>query len=300
MTPKSGNTPGSSGTKLHIWLLTDQKPGHKNQLIGLLNGIKALRDCEAEWIDCSDTQAPKIGSASPDLVICCGHRTHLPALRIKLKYRCFLCVLMKPSLPLAWFNGCIIPAHDKAPDRRNVLTTSGVINKIIPSGNHESSKGLILAGGPSKHFRWNSAAVISHAAKIVEGQGCKWTLATSRRTPRDFVEHAKDSLPDVDIVLAENTSPDWLPEALSQSGQVWVTADSVSMVYEALSSGAATGVIPLHEKSNNRIIRGLNNVIEEQQIAVSPMPIGPPPKIPFNESRRASEWLMQAFDRWCR
>jgi mitochondrial fission protein ELM1 len=45
------------------------------------------------------------------------------------------------------------------------------------------------------------------------------------------------------IVPFAATSPDWLPTQLARADQAWVTADSVSMVYEALTAGAAVGVL---------------------------------------------------------
>jgi uncharacterized protein len=43
----------------------------------------------------------------------------------------------------------------------------------------------------------------------------------------------------------QETGPGWLAGELARSAVVWVTADSVSMVHEALTAGAATGILPV-------------------------------------------------------
>jgi mitochondrial fission protein ELM1 len=55
-----------------------------------------------------------------------------------------------------------------------------------------------------------------------------------------------------------------LPAHLSSAIMVWVTEDSVSMIYEALSSGAQVGLLPMPRKSEaGRVARGVKGLIEE-------------------------------------
>ncbi len=70
-----------------------------------------------------------------------------------------------------------------------------------------------------------------------------WTLTTSRRTPVDFLAQLDVDRPQLTVVPCAQTGPDWLPEQLARAAQVWVTQDSVSMIYEALTAGAAVGLL---------------------------------------------------------
>jgi len=54
---------------------------------------------------------------------------------------------------------------------------------------------------------------------------------------------------------------------LAGSAYVWVTEDSVSMVYEALSSGAKVGLLPVPRKTKtSRVIRGLDSLKQSNHI----------------------------------
>ena len=44
---------------------------------------------------------------------------------------------------------------------------------------------------------------------------------------------------------------------------VWVTEDSVSMIYEALTAGCRVGLLPLPRKSAGRLHRAVDRLIEE-------------------------------------
>jgi hypothetical protein len=60
----------------------------------------------------------------------------------------------------------------------------------------------------------------------------------------------------------EETSADWLPEKLAAAAEVWVTEDSVSMIYEALSSGARVGLLAVpRNHRHSRVLRGLEQLV---------------------------------------
>jgi len=52
---------------------------------------------------------------------------------------------------------------------------------------------------------------------------------------------------------------------LCEADEVWVSEDSVSMIYEALSSGARVGLLPVPRlKPNSRVLRGIDELIEQR------------------------------------
>jgi mitochondrial fission protein ELM1 len=57
----------------------------------------------------------------------------------------------------------------------------------------------------------------------------------------------------VEFYSHHDTAPDWLPNLLARAAEVWVSADSVSMIYEALSAGAHVGVLEVPARRVDRI-----------------------------------------------
>ena len=208
--------------------------------------------------------AQSAGLPKPDFIIAAGHSTHPSLLWLARKYRAKSIVLMRPSLPLRFFDLCIAPAHDfpKKPQRKNLILTRGAINRVHAGELPKTGK-LILIGGPSKTHGWDTGAMLDMLAKVTAAGG--WQLTDSRRTPEGFLEQIKKYLPNIEIFSCKETAPDWLPDKLSRAKEVWVSEDSVSMIYEALSSGARIGLLPVPRlNSHSRVLRGIDELIEER------------------------------------
>ena len=123
-----------------VWLLTDNKPGHHNQLKGLGNRLRVLAGASVSEIDATEAPPPLwralLGVAPamdkalgrPNLIIAAGSGTHRLLLSLRRLRKVKTVVLMKPGFPLNWVDAAIIPEHDKVPPARHVLATEGVIN----------------------------------------------------------------------------------------------------------------------------------------------------------------------------
>ena len=253
-----------------LWLITDNKPGHRSQLQGLAQALAARTAVETHWIDApagrtafmhwlSGRFPPGAALPDPDFILVAGHRTHLAGLAARRARGGRLIALMRPSLPLGWFDLCVIPQHDHPPARAKVIATRGVLNTARPSPVREADKGLFLIGGPSKHYGWDSAGLLAQIDAILAATpGMRWTLTTSRRTPAD-TESALLPLQarGVDVRPVRDTPPGWAMEQVARSTQAWVTEDSVSMVYESLTAGAATGLLAVPRLGETRIAAGV-------------------------------------------
>lgn len=296
---------------LVVWRFSDGKAGHDSQSRGLLGALAQLRSIQALTLNplpaWTALKSLLIGHCpawrdlpAPDLVLGAGHRTHLSLLATRRAYRGKAVVLMQPGLPLSLFDLCLIPEHDDPPIRQNVLVTRGALNRIQPSAALEPSQGLLLIGGPSAHFVWDNENLYRQINAIVAADpAMHWTLTTSRRTPTDFLEHPSALPPMLSPVPFAETGPDWLPAQLAHAGQVWVTADSVSMVYEALTAGAAVGVLDVPVKHANRVSRGLERLAAESWVTLfadwSPgQPLQRPPQT-FNEAQRCARWIIEQW-----
>ena len=84
------------------------------------------------------------------------------------------------------------------------------------------------------------------------------------------------------------------------SAHVWVTEDSVSMVYEALSSGAKVGLLPTPKKStHSRVVLGLKSLKQEGHLMnyrenqADLATFKNPP--PINEAERVAKIVVERF-----
>ena len=297
---------------LTVWRFSDGKAGHDNQSRGLVEALARLRLIEIHTLNPLPPAAALsgllLGRLSswndlpvPDLVVGAGHRTHLSLLAARRSRGGKIVVLMRPSLPLSLFDLCLIPQHDAPPSRSNVLVTRGALNRIQPSAVLDPRQGLLLIGGPSAHFGWDDAALRQHLAVIVAADpAMRWTLTTSRRTPPGFLEGLSPMADArLTVVPVAATGPDWLPAQLARAGQAWVTADSVSMIYEALTAGAAVGVLDVPRKRASRISRGLDRLVADGWVTSfadwqQRPPLHRPPGV-FNEAERCARWIIE---RW--
>ncbi len=258
---------------LILWLLGDGKPGHENQSLGLADALARRRSCEVFRISLAGKRGligriraalnASGGFPRPDLVIGAGHATHPALLWLAHKHNASSVVLMKPSLPLGWFDLCIVPEHDFANgcSQGNVIITHGALNRVTPDVGEKSGK-LILVGGPSKTHGWDGPALFDRLAMATDRGG--WELSDSRRTPDGFLDLARTRLPGVDVISHHDTPPEWVSEKLQQAKEVWVTEDSVSMIYEALTSGARVGLLPMLRKlGKSRVLNGIDRLVAD-------------------------------------
>lgn len=261
---------------LVVWVVSDGKPGHLNQSLGL---AEALARATSTAIHTLPTlPAWRAGLAlllkrfpgsvlpAPDLIVGAGHATHLTLLAARRARGGRSVVMMKPSLPRRWFDLCVLPRHDGVTADAQTLVTEGAINRVHPASAPDPNQGLLLIGGTSLHFEWDSDAIqVQIKSILARTPGTQWTLTTSRRTPTDFLD-ALPASPNLSVIPHTATSADWLPGQLARSSTVWVTPDSASMVFEALTAGAAVGVFDLPVNPKSRVGRAIAHLADAQRI----------------------------------
>ncbi len=298
--------------KTTLWQIHDDKPGHHNQLRGLTSALAEMlplevhtlrtpsrRSCLAElW-----SKKFSLGNdlPAPDLILGAGHATHLAVLAARRAYGGQAIVLMKPSLPPALFDLCLIPKHDQVAGSEKIVKTRGVLNVVRPTQQHDQHSGLLLIGGPSAAHGWSDERMLEQIEAVVSSDSSiQWMLTNSRRTPTCFLEHlTAKKLANLQITPHQDTNSAWVPEQLARAAQVWVSEDSVSMVYEALTSGAAVGVLDVPSKRRGRVAAGIDSLIKAgwatrfadwqpgNQLA--------PPPAQLDEARRCAEIVCQRF-----
>lgn len=304
----SQNTPKLK--KLHIWIFHDARPGHLSQLGGLANRLAFHVNCEIRWFNVNQHKLSFQNiaylpsdfkhEAKPNLVIGAGHSTHLSVLIAGFKLKAFTSVIMKPSLPSCFFDAIICPKHDQLSDSKKVLSTFGPINKIDKdqADNTIQNKtiNLILLGGVSKHYHFDASNIIEQIKNICsENPSQRWLLSNSPRTPEAMNELLnKLDLINLNFHDYKQGTIGSIHETLLKTKFTWVTPDSMSMIFEALTARSQVGLLDCKPKKITRIVKQVDSLIDHSYvIPFKHRAVITPQKrdLPW-EADRAALWLL--------
>lgn len=305
-----------------IWFVHDNKPGHIHQLQGLEERLAHYCKINTRWIDASKdkpswfniilknkiTTKPSetcVSNAPPDIVIGAGHKTHKTLLYYANFHKAYCVVLMKPSLPLYFFNAVICPEHDKLKSSKRVMNTCGALNTVKPTRNSlTKTASLMLIGGPSKHFKWQEEDLIKQIRQICKQDiTTQWLLSNSPRTPNSFfLKLKKMNLPNLTCFHYQDNKLKPLHELMLTCTKTWITPDSVSMVYESLTAYTSTyifAMLPQNSNRPSRVAQAINNLISNKHVISfenwqlhTDMK---PNKLDLWEADRAAKWLLNQY-----
>ena len=297
---------------LQILLLSDGKPGHENQSYGLTEALKRIIAVKVTTLPVEKKHLLsnllpsghlEEGIPKPDLIIGAGHTVHGRMLALSKKNQAPCVVMMKPSLPIGLFSLCLIPYHDlhgKDPSP-NMIATRGALNRVTHQTGQTRQGGLIMIGGPSSSYGWESESITKAITTSVNrSENHPWQITDSRRTPDGELENLAKACPSLLPHPHTTTAHDWLPERLAEVAEVWVSEDSVSMIYEALSSGARVGLLPAPRlKPGGRIAKGIDELISEGYLTPfskwdPSSPLSLPPNV-LQEAKRCADEVVRRF-----
>ncbi len=316
MTPARKNT-------LCVVALLDGRPGHEKQTRGLLQALQEQIPVEVREVLIEQVSPftllqqifllflPGKGWSHPrmvdaDLLLGTGSKTHLPLLLFKKRYAIPAVTCMSPPFFLRnCFDLCFVPEHDGLAERHNIVNTAGSPNCSRNKGCHQEGCGLILLGGVDlkSHF-WESAKIASMVRQIVQGESMQqWTISSSPRTPLETVDLMRKLAADfanVTFFDYKDTQPGWIERQYDNNRLVWVTADSISMMYEALTAGCQVGIIPLQWRRESSKFKKNEDLLQKKDlvIAFSSWKQGNAAwrkQIELNEAARCAERILQ---RW--
>jgi uncharacterized protein len=277
---------------LNITAFYDTRSGHAKQTRGLIHALSELTSVQLhevflpeydltlilkDWIKLL-TGVPGKGAPAPhapELILGTGTHTHIPMLLHRRRYRGKVVTCMTPEWPLLkLMDLCLIPAHDRPAKAAHIVSTVGPPNTAFDRDQHDPEKGLIVLGGiDSRTHCWDNENIMMQVCRIIDAQpAIFWTLATSPRTPRDMcrmLAGLAENRPQVRFVPFEDSQPGWIENQYDQADGVWVSADSVSMIYEALTAGCRVGVLSVAwKKKGDRLARAVD-LLEKSNRVIS-------------------------------
>jgi mitochondrial fission protein ELM1 len=296
-----------------VWRFSDGKSGHDNQSLGLVDALQ--RHVRIQSYDLAvkpgagrDFLLGRFpdGALLPDpwLILGAGHTTHLPMLAAHRARGGKTAVLMRPDLPRSLFDLCVIPEHDRPRPAANVLVTKGSLNRMQAVSVQAQDRGLLMVGGPSRHYHWDHASVVEQIAGVIRFSPVRhWVMTTSRRTPPGFAERVRQMIFNRSLRLTiaswRDTSDQWLGSQLCRCCCTWVTEDSVSMIYEALTAGLPVGILAVPPRRDGRVVSGVRQLAAERNVmtyrnwsAGHPLPR---PRQVFDEANRVARQICR---RW--
>ncbi len=185
-----------------IWVLIDDKAGHKNQVMGVADAIglpisvkKLVYNKNASKpnfflgaslkgidIEKSDELQPTKKDLLPDLIIAAGRKTAPVARFLKNQTKkvadrdCFIAQIMYPSFPSSGIDLIAIPEHDNIKEKKNIITTIGAPHRVTQEfleregamwgktlGTPKRPLISLLIGGGTEKIKFN----ISHAEELL-------------------------------------------------------------------------------------------------------------------------------------
>lgn len=311
------STPNAAG----VVVVVDGRPGHEKQSFGITSALAEKVKIQTTVIDLSKkglgaqvksyirfllnlpiADISLAGNAC--LVIGTGSRTHSTVLHIKRQMQIPAITCMTPARHLRdLFDVCFVPEHDGCAERNNYFFTCGAPNVCRDKQQHREDSGLIVLGGiDEKSHVWDSKDICTKISRIVSQERKKhWVIASSPRTPDITVSAIRDLAKKTDnaeFFDYKETEKGWIEKQYDKCATVWVTSDSISMLYEALSSGCRVNVIQMPWKNTTGKFKRNEDLLIEKNL-ITPFDMwekdaGQKHVRPqLNEAQRCADYILQ-------
>lgn len=256
------------GKIVHISHLTVQK--QRNGILSLISvssGFLSVWCAPAIRLAVAAGYTPetrkRLNSTAPDFIVSCGSATEFASSYLKFRDHSRNCFIQTPQTGPSRFDAVLRPAYDRRPHHFAVSETPGplALRKKSPEGLEVQSQSadrnnvLILIGGPSRHMKWDNEkfrCLIEMMLEVAASKDLRVNISSSRRTPatgEQQIEAAAKKLCTQDrcsLLIANRSNPAGLYEKyLSSASHILVTADSLSMISEALTACPNVALISL-------------------------------------------------------
>ena len=256
-----------------IWVLTGDKTGDNNQLLALAELIGLPFKTKRLSYTLARAIPPRLLGTSllsltaearrqlvppwPDLVIAIGRRSVPTARWLKKKHGAKLALMGHPRVDPSHFDLVITTRQYPVPAHGNVILLPMPLSRLgeRPSANAAETAllgglprpHLLLAlGGPTKYWQLDEAA-IDHAVSALlhraERLGGSLLAIGSRRTPAQVLAAVRDRLAEPHRLIGDPAIR--FAALMHDADEIFVTADSISMLSEAIQTGKPVGMLPI-------------------------------------------------------
>jgi uncharacterized protein len=250
-----------------IWLITDGKQGDEQQCIGVAYALGANYKsihikprAPFTWFMPYGTIDPKdhskyinspISPPFPDICIASGRRAvaYLRHIKSASKGKCYTVFLKDPRIGTKAADFIWVPTHDKLRGT-NVYTTLTSPHNIQLISHQQAQQDqriaslnspriAVLLGGKSSAYQFTNADCtnLSQKLAIIAQSGAALMVTASRRTPHALSAAIRTITKAKNGFFWDGRGDNPLTSMLTLADHIIVTADSVNMVGEAVSTG---------------------------------------------------------------
>jgi len=218
---------------------------------------------------------PSLVEFNYNLVICSGSKTAIPAYLLAKSTNAKIIYIGTPKYRIMKkFDGIISTKTDLSKVYK-VITTTLPPTKFMPfeKGKVNNANSLVLIGGDGSGYDYGEADWYRLA---YEFKSVNTTFLNSRRTPKFAWENLKENKgPKQEFLDLENTPFEKLKDAIDSHANIFVTADSTSMIIEIITRGYFVNVIELrgpikrehhHDMIENLQAKGLLKIINLSEL----------------------------------
>jgi mitochondrial fission protein ELM1 len=263
---------------LRVWALLGARPGDNDQVLALAEALALPFETKQLTYNALNRLGPGLlgrslasltrsscaallGKPPPDLTISTGHRSVpvVRALRRRSAGRMRAIHIGFPRVSPSHFDLVIATPQYPVADHPNLLRIPYALTRaaLNHSASHDDRltrlpcpRRLLIVGGPTLYWELDEAAVLGTLAQMIaeanEGRGSV-LVTTSARTPvalRREIEAAV-ATHEAPALVAEPGAPPAYRDLLAAADEIHVTADSVSMISDAIWVQKPLTIIPI-------------------------------------------------------
>lgn len=271
---------------LRVWALLGEKIGDNNQLLALAEGLGLPFETRPMRYNLARAVPPRFLGATlatltpesrnwlnppwPDLVLAIGRRSVPVARWIRQQSRgqAKLVLVGHPRVDPGNFDLVLTTHQYPVPRKGNVSVLPMAMSRLRDPGDASPDEAawlqalprphlLLALGGPTKYWDLDPIGIGRHVASLASRartSGGTLIAVGSRRTPREVLDTVRAEL-DTDDRLVEGNMPRFAL-LMADADEIFVTADSVSMLSEAVQTGKPVGMVPITLSAKGRRLIG--------------------------------------------
>ena len=268
-----------------VWVLLGPHRGDNNQVLALAEALglpfetKPLRHNQwrrlrprllgASLRSLTPASRALIAGDPPDLTISTGHRSvpAVQAIRQRSGGRTRSIHVGYPRLSPAHFDLVVATPEYPVPDHPHVLRVPFALSRekkatVLDPGaqwlaTFPAPRRLLAIGGPTRNWALDDKILLATVAQLLAAAARdrgSVLVVGSPRTPHQVLRTVRQAVADarVPAMLVPNDGPPTYPELLAAADEIFVTADSVAMVADAVMTGKPVGLVPIRATGAGR------------------------------------------------
>ena len=269
-----------------VWALLGEKIGDNNQLLALAEGLRLPFETRPMRYNLARAVPPRflgatlstltpesrnwLGPPWPDLVLAIGRRSVPVARWIRKESRgqAKLVLVGHPRVDPKNFDLVLTTHQYPVPPKGNVTVLPMAMSRLRDPGDASPDEAawlgalprphfLLALGGPTKYWDLDPIEIgrkVASLASRARARGGTLIAVRSRRTPLEVLDAVRAGLGE-EGRIAEGNMPRFAL-LMADADEIFVTADSVSMLSEAVQTGKPVGMLPITLSAKGRRLIG--------------------------------------------